>query len=113
MSSPARCRASLSMSPIPIGASSPLATKPFSRERRSSCWQARLGLDWAGYGLALGSRAPGGLIGGLGRPRIAEDAHEIGLADQHLPRLGALVAGNHSAALEHVDKPPGARVSDA
>ena len=42
-----------------------------------------------------------------------EDARQVGLGDQHLARLGALVAGDHAAALEHVDQPPGARVAEA
>ena len=42
----------------------------------------------------------------------AEHPREVGLADQHLARLRALVAGDHAAALEHVDQPPGARVAD-
>src|SRR3954452_9688436 len=40
-----------------------------------------------------------------------EHAREVGLGHQHLARLGALVARDHPAALEHVDQTAGARVA--
>src|SRR5205085_1116478 len=54
----------------------------------------------------VGGRRPDGLV------ESSENARQIGLADQHLARLRALVAGDHAAALHHVDQPSGAGVSD-
>ena len=47
---------------------------------------------------------------GLGE--VGEHARDVALADQHLPRLGALVAGDDAAPLEHVDQPAGAGVAE-
>ena len=51
----------------------------------------------------------------LDRPLLqgGQDARHVGLGDQHLPGLRALVAGDHAAALQHVDHPARARVAEA
>ena len=52
--------------------------------------------------------------GDVARLRSAASiARQVGLGDQHLARLGALVAGDDPAPLEHVDQPAGARVAEA
>src|SRR3954447_7278796 len=45
-------------------------------------------------------------------PKGGDEALRIALADEHLAGLGARVARNHAAALEHVDQAPGARVAE-
>src|SRR3954451_3054769 len=56
------------------------------------------------------------------RPRLAppaglrergHDARHVLLGDEHLPRLRALVAGDHAPPFEHVDEPPGTGVAEA
>src|SRR5215210_7280217 len=44
---------------------------------------------------------------------VGDDPLHIGLRDEHLARLGALVSGDHVAALEHVDEPARAGVAEA
>src|SRR5205823_3342683 len=51
--------------------------------------------------------------GRRGLAQRRQNAWQVGLRDQHLPGLGALVAGDHAAPLEHVDHSPGARVAEA
>src|SRR3954449_5919925 len=51
-------------------------------------------------------------LGGIALPQVLDEALGVSLADQHLAGLGALVAGDHAAALEHVDQPARARVAE-
>ena len=44
---------------------------------------------------------------------FAQNAVEVAVTDEHAARLGALVAGNDPAPLEHVDESPGPGVADA
>src|SRR5207237_6312045 len=86
MSRPCRMRASRSLSPMGcIGAYSGAA--------------ARLG------GVARGG--PDRLVEGR------QDARQVGLGDQDLTRLGALVARDHAAPFHHVDHAPCAGVAHA
>src|SRR3954452_11709317 len=68
-------------------------------------------------------RAPGGqpasgMVVGAGADRGAgllerrQNTRQIALRDEHLAGLRALVAGDHAAALHHVDEPSRARVAD-
>src|SRR4051795_9080906 len=51
-------------------------------------------------------------LGGIPLAQVADEALGVRFADQHLAWLGALVAGDHAAALEHVDQPSGPRVAE-
>src|SRR6185503_18967349 len=55
----------------------------------------------------------GGLLRALPLAEIRDETLGVALADQDLARLGALVAGDHAAALEHVDQAPRAGVAEA
>src|SRR6266540_2412136 len=44
---------------------------------------------------------------------VCEHTGEVAFAHEHLARLGALVARDDAAALEHVDEAAGSRVADA
>ena len=64
-------------------------------------------------GSVVAGGARGGARGGrLGLGKVGQDPRYVGFADQHLAGLGAFVAGNDPAALEHVDQPPRARVAE-
>ena len=60
----------------------------------------RAGADGVGRAVA----APGNAV---------EHARKVRFRDQHLARLGTLVARDHAAPLHHVDQPAGARVAHA
>ena len=69
-------------------------------------------------GSGSASPGPGSPSRGARRARIAlaqvgDEAVHVARADEHLAWLGALVAADHGAPLEHVDEPPGARVAQA
>src|SRR3954467_13893542 len=49
--------------------------------------------------------------GGIPLPQVLDEPLGVALADEDLARLGALVAGDDAAALEHVDQAPRARVA--
>ena len=51
--------------------------------------------------------------GAASRGRARGHAPRLVVRDEHAPRLRALVAGDHPAALEHVDQPARPRVADA
>src|SRR3954447_1609431 len=74
-------------------------------------WLSMQPLSYSESRPLLGQRS-----GGLGLDRsllaAADEAGQIGLGDQDLARLGAFVAGDHAAALEHVDEAAGAGVAD-
>src|SRR3954469_15560327 len=44
-------------------------------------------------------------LGGIPLAQVGDEPFGVRLADQYLARLGALVAGDHAAPLEHVDQP--------
>ena len=67
-------------------------------------------LDPAVFGRA-GCRGRGGAARSLAQRD--QDARHVGLGDEHLTRLRALVAGDDASALQHVDQAPCARVADA
>ena len=67
---------------------------------------------WPAY-CARDSLSPRRGAATAGSPRLLQHARQVGLGDQHLAGLGALVARDHAAPLHHVDQPPGARVAHA
>src|ERR1700693_5196753 len=49
----------------------------------------------------------------LARASVSQNAVELGFVDKHTARLGAFVAADDPAALEHVDQAPRPCVADA
>src|SRR4051794_15733756 len=83
----------------PISATRPAAmASPYTRSRSRS---RRTGAAYPSAG-AAGS----GVVG-------RQESRQVGLGDQHLARLRALVAGDDAAPLEHVDQAASAGVADA
>src|SRR5437763_8639102 len=88
---------------ILVAASTSVMSRPCRmRASRSLSPMGCIGV-YSGAAVRLGGVARGG------PDRVVEgrqDAREVGLGDQHLPRLRALVARDHATPLHHVDQPP-------
>ena len=81
------------LSDVDLQPIAPRSARDRARERRTRSRVPRLGL--------------------VGLPECRQDPRQVHLRDEHLARLGALVARDDPAPLEHVDQAAGARVADA